>query len=78
VHLHGAGGGVGGEGVLFELVAAELFFQEGFGFGVTGAADPARPDGDELAGVVEGALAVKLRQVLRALRVANSKVRRRK
>jgi hypothetical protein len=49
VHLHGAGGGVGGEGVLFELVAAELFFQEGFGFGVTGAADPARPDGDKLA-----------------------------
>ncbi len=75
VHLHGTGRRVGGEGVLFELIAAKLVFQEGFGFGVTGTTDPARADGDKLAGVIEGALAVKLRQALRALRVSDRKCR---
>ena len=63
-----ADGGVRREGVLFQLIVAEVVLDEGFGFDVARAAGPARADGDKLAGVVEGALAVELGKALRARR----------
>ena len=59
-HGHRADGGVGCEGVLFDLVVLEVVAQEGLGLQVALAGGPARADGDELAGVFEGFSAVEV------------------
>jgi len=41
------------------VVAEEVAAQKFFGLDVAGAGGPARADGDELAGVVEGVCAIK-------------------
>ncbi len=53
-------GGVGGEGVLFQLVMLEMAAQKLFSLGVPLTGGPARADGDELAGVFESFGAVEV------------------
>ncbi len=59
-HGNGADGGVRGKGVFFQVVALEVVAEELLGFQMAGAGGPARSDGDEFAGVVEGFFAVEV------------------